>query len=551
MPADALLIDGYVDEPTCLGVPPYLSPYIRTIAGVLREHGREPIYITIDQIRENPQILAAHRNAALAIIVAGVTVPGKYLGGTPASLTEIQQIGTVLRGTDRFLCGPISFGYSRGGGQKAIRLAVAGFDHLLTGSPPEALDACLSTGKTHGIQDYSRSDAWSISGSDIIQQHPSFPYIMIELETAQGCPRSISGGCSFCTEPFYGPPRYRAIEAIAGEVKALSQAGARHFRLGRQPDLLVYGSGNGEFPIPRPERVEELFSEIRNAAPGLRTLHIDNINPGTIARHEDAARAVLEAIIRYHTPGDVAAFGMETADPVVVQENNLKAGPEEVIRALTIVNEVGAVRRDGIPEILPGLNFISGLAGETPETYDKNEQFLSRILNSGLLVRRVNIRQLMPFEGTRAYGENTLGMYTTRFRAFKERVRTSFDLPMLRKVFPIGTILRQVVIEEEGQTSFGRQMGSYPILCGIPLRIKKRTVIDVCIVDHGMRSITALIFPLQVNELPLSALKWIPGITSKKAGTIVANRPFRTLGEFQSLVGETPLDQLFSFSHIL
>jgi radical SAM superfamily enzyme with C-terminal helix-hairpin-helix motif len=166
-------------------------------------------------------------------------------------------------------------------------------------------------------------------------------------------------------------------------------------------------------------------------------------------------------------------------------------------------------------------------------------------------VRRVNIRQLMPFEGTRAYRENTLGMYTARFRAFKERVRISFDLPMLKKVFPIGTILRQVVIEEEGQTSFGRQMGSYPILCGIPLRIKKRTVIDVCIVDHGMRSVTALIFPLPVNELPLSALKWIPGITSKKAGTIVAKRPFTTLGEFRSLVGETPLDQLFSFSHVL
>jgi radical SAM superfamily enzyme with C-terminal helix-hairpin-helix motif len=550
MHAEALLIDGYVDEPACLGVPPYISPYIRAIAGVLNEHGREPVYVTIDQIRENPAIFAAHRQADCAVLVAGVTVPGRYLGGTPANLTEIQQIGAMLRGTERFLCGPINFGYSPGGGQKSVRLAVAGFEHLLTGSPPEALAAYLSTGKTHGIHDYRHSDFWSISGSDIIRQHPSFPYIICELETARGCSRSASGGCSFCTEPFYGPPQYRTVEAIAGEVSALTRAGACHFRLGRQPDLLVYRSGSGEFPVPRPERVDELFSEIRTAAPWLRTLHIDNINPGTIAKHEDSARAVLEAIVRYHTPGDVAAFGMETADPVVVRENNLKAGPDEVMRALTVVNEVGASRRNGIPELLPGLNFVAGLAGETPETYEKNEQFLTQVLHSGLLVRRVNIRQLMPFEGTRSYRENTLGRHIARFRAFKERTRRTFDHPMLRKVFPAGTILREVVIEEEGQTSFGRQMGSYPILCGIPLRIRKRIVIDVVIVDHGMRSVTVLPCPIPVNELPQGALSWIPGITAKKAGMIMARRPVRDLEEFRSLAGETPLDQLFSFSHL-
>jgi radical SAM superfamily enzyme with C-terminal helix-hairpin-helix motif len=39
MNAEAVIIDGYVDEPACLGVPPYISPYIRAIAGVLKEHG--------------------------------------------------------------------------------------------------------------------------------------------------------------------------------------------------------------------------------------------------------------------------------------------------------------------------------------------------------------------------------------------------------------------------------------------------------------------------------------------------------------------------------
>jgi radical SAM superfamily enzyme with C-terminal helix-hairpin-helix motif len=547
MSASALIIDGYVDEPACLGVPPYLSPYIRTIAGVLEAHGREPRYLTIDQIRAEPGILTPSPGG-LAVMVAGVTVPGKYLGGTPATLTEIQQIGARLRGMERLIAGPVGFGYSPGGGEKAIRQAISGFDHLLTGSPAEALDAWLSSEKTHGEHSYARSDPWAVAGSKIILQHPSFPHIMCEMETARGCARAMTGGCSFCTEPFYGPPSYRSIEGISAEVSALHAAGARHYRIGRQPDLLTYGAGHGEFPSPRPDLLGELFRAVRSAAPDLRTLHIDNVNPGTLARHEEESRLALQEIVRYHTPGDVAAFGMETADPSVIQMNNLKAGPDEVMRAIAIVNEVGGERRDGIPDLLPGLNFIAGLAGETKATFEKNEQFLARVLASGLLVRRVNIRQLMPFEGTRAYTDNALGKHAPQFRVFKENVRKNFDLPMLRQIFPVGTILREIVIEEEGNLSFGRQMGSYPILAGIPLRMAERTVLDAVVVDHGMRSVTALPVPVAVNVLPLAALKWIPGLNTKIAAKIAGSRPLAGLGEFRSIAGKTPIDHLFSFT---
>ncbi len=146
--------------------------------------------------------------------------------------------------------------------------------------------------------------------------------------------------------------------------------------LGRQPDLLTYQAGRGEFPAPVPDELQTLFAGIREKAPELRTLHIDNINPGTISRHPEESIEALSVITRYHTPGDVAAFGMETADPEVVAVNNLKAGPEEVLEAVRIVNSVGARRSSGIPELLPGLNFISGLPGETRETFEHNMQFL-------------------------------------------------------------------------------------------------------------------------------------------------------------------------------
>ncbi len=547
MTGTAFILDGYVDEPACLGVPPYISPYIRTTAGALMAHGYTVRYLTIDQLRQDPLRAADLNRAGLLVMISGVTVPGKYLGGTPATLTEIRQVGHMVHGPKKLIGGPIAFGYAGEGGQKAVRQVISGFDTLLTGEPALALDNALSGGEPAGAMDYARTDPWSVTGSSVITQHPSFPFVMCELETARGCSHGATGGCSFCTEPFYGMPRYRSVAGIAAEAAALYRNGARHFRVGRQPDLLAYGAGSGEYPEPVPEKLESLFSSIRSAAPDLKTLHIDNTNPATIARHEEASREALRAIIRYHTPGDVAAFGMETADPAVVAANNLKALPDEVFRAIEIVNGEGGMRRENVPELLPGLNFVCGLAGETEQTYTRNEQFLDRVLRAGLSVRRVNIRQVMPFEGTPAFAANMLGKHDRRFRQFKEYVRNRIDLPMLQRIFPAGTVLHEVIVEESGDLSFGRQMGSYPILAGIPLRLPLRTVTNVVVVDWGMRSVTALPVPVRVNELPASALRWLPGVGKKKLAAVIAKRPFADLAAYRKIAGPSPVDPVLAF----
>src|SRR5512137_439762 len=99
----AFILDGYVDEPACLGVPPYISPYIRTVAGALLSHGYSVRYITIDQLRKQPLRTADLKKADLLVMIAGVTVPGKYLGGTPATLTEIQQVGHMVHGPEKVI----------------------------------------------------------------------------------------------------------------------------------------------------------------------------------------------------------------------------------------------------------------------------------------------------------------------------------------------------------------------------------------------------------------------------------------------------------------
>ncbi|PWR74028.1 radical SAM protein [Methanospirillum lacunae] len=548
MTAEAWIIDGYVDEPACLGVPPYISPYIRTVAGVLISHGFSVRYCTIDQVRGDHTFLTRADRSDIVVMIAGVTVPGKYLGGTPAGYTDIRQIGSSLRNPTTYLGGPVLFGSSPGGGMKAMRQEEFGFDQLLQGSPATALDSILNGSNSVASHSYSVEDEWAIAGAGIVRDHPLFPYVLCELETSRGCSHAESGGCSFCTEPFYGKPVYRDITGIQAEVQALSDHGVRHFRLGRQPDLLTYQAGPGEFPVPRPEILEELFTGIRTAAPEIQTLHIDNINPGTIARHPDASREALSVIVKGHTPGDVAAFGMETADPAVVKANNLKADPDMVMEAVRIVNEVGVSRDNGVPHLLPGLNFICGLAGETSDTYRLNREFLERIMRENLLVRRVNIRQLMPFEGTRAWSEHALPVDERLFRQFKEDVRKRFDLPMLKMVYPVMTVLRDVIIEESGDTSFGRQLGSYPILVGIPLKIPVKAILNVVIVDHGMRSVTGLPWPVPINDLPAKVIKWIPGLPKSAQARILAKRPFNTLESLEKATGVRLQPDLFVFT---
>jgi radical SAM superfamily enzyme with C-terminal helix-hairpin-helix motif len=108
-------------------------------------------------------------------------------------------------------------------------------------------------------------------------------------------------------------------------------------------------------------------------------------------------------------------------------------------------------------------------------------------------------------------------------------------------------VLRDVVIEESGDLSFGRQMGSYPILAGIPLGLPVRTVTDAVVVDWGMRSVTALPVPVRINDLPASALRWLPGVGKKRVAAVIAKRPFRDLESYRKVAGRSALDNHLAF----
>jgi radical SAM superfamily enzyme with C-terminal helix-hairpin-helix motif len=530
-----VILDGYVDEPACLGVPPYMAPYPRYVAGALPG---EVLYYTIDQLRNEPSILDTMSRSDLVVCIAGVTVPGKYLGGTPATLDELERYMSGVD-TTKILGGPVSrFGLGMEGGRMARHMKDSSvFDIVATGDVEAVVAGYVKDGRSVDPSLCRTSEdiaEWAVRGARIVPQHPDFPYTMLEMETYRGCFR---GNCSFCTEGFYGRPDFRKVEDVVREAAALYDTGARHFRLGRQPDLLTYmAEDKGEFPTPNVAAIERLYSGIRRVAPDLKVLHMDNANPGTIARHPDESRAVLRAIVKYHTSGDVAAFGMESADPQVIKMNNLKAMPEDVLEAIRIVNEVGGRRgASGLPELLPGLNFVHGLIGETKSTFKLNYEFLQNLLQENLLVRRINIRQVMPFEGTpmASVGDKIARKHKGIFHAYKEKIRKDIDAEMLKRVAPAGVVLTDVRMElREPGLTFGRQIATYPMLVGVPAELPLRETIDVKVVGHGFRSITAVPYPLDVNHAPQKAIESLPGVGKKRAAIILKSRPYRDAAEF-------------------
>jgi len=521
----ALIIDGYVDEPACLGVPPYMAPYPRYIAGALVEKGvrhEDITYRTIDQLRVSKEKL----DHDITVVVAGMTVPGKYLRATPISRNELKELSHLE--STKILGGPVRLGFGEEGGTSAKELEVTGF--LLAKKDIEAfvhdvLDKISDPDSVgHRMRTTEEIARWSEKGAFIIKQHPDFPYVMCELETYRGCPRHSH--CSFCTEPFYGKPDFREITDVVKEVAALYQHGARYFRLGRQPDLFMYRARKG---VPDPAAIEGLYRGIRNSAPELKVLHMDNANPVTLARFPEESRKIAEIIVKYHTSGDVAALGMETADPEVIRANDLKASPDEVFEAIKLLNDVGAARGDsGLPELLPGINFVHGLKGETKKTFELNFEFMKKVLDSGLMVRRVNIRQVMTFAGTPMQGyEDLAAKHKELFLRYKEKMRNEIDMPMLRRVAPIGTVLKDVRIEIFDKIMFGRQLGTYPLLVGIPAQVELNRFYDVMVTDHGYRSITGIPVPVDINRAQLKLIEQIPGVGRTRAGKIIMGRPYK------------------------
>ncbi|MEM2943948.1 MAG: radical SAM protein [Methanomassiliicoccales archaeon] len=518
-----LIIDGFIDEPSSLGVPPYISPHVRVTAGAALDAGASVTYITIDDLRRGVRTTPAH----VSVFLGGASVPGRYLRAMPASAEEIRRFSEGLFGF-RILGGPATYddNYEQ----------LGSFDFIAKKDPASCVYDFLTRGEaSNRWRSKEEWNRWLLKGATIVTKHPDFPQPLIaDIESYRGCLRYKSGGCSFCVEPLKGAPLFREPEEIIEEVRALHALGVRNFRIGGQTCFISYKARiKGNSITLNETAVRKLLSGI--ARLNVDVLHLDNANPAVIADHPDDARKILKTIVEYCTSGNILALGMESADPVVIERNNLNANPEQVFEAIKLINEIGGERGEtGLPKLLPGLNFIIGLEGESKKTLRDNLAFLNRVQKSGLLIRRINIRQVMPIR--RSF---RMGIKHSDFLRFKETVRKEIDRPMLERLVPKGTVLKRVFLElNEGNKTFGRQIGTYPLLVGFEYPLETGKFVDAVVIGWGFRSITAVEFPFPINSASLTAIQSLPLVGERRALRIWRKRPIRDTDDLAKAIDD-------------
>lgn len=477
------ILDCYTDEASGLGVPPYLGVYPRYIFGKLRQDGHEATYLTIDDLRlwkkyqgkkretkesKKTNILiynTTNNNAEetikrtdALIVIIGVHAPGKYLAALPGTLREVIPLLKDVK-AKKILTGPAIYGTQLEGGKFAEKVNMDFFDEI-------------------NEFKFTFEEIDSFDSSEVLKQIPGKR--MIEIETSRGC---NVGKCSFCTEPLKSCFLNRKKESVVKEIKEYYRQGARHFRLGKQADF--YSSDE---PI-------EMLKEIRKQCLEIETLHIDNVNPNSVI--SKTGEEITRAIVKYCTPGNVAALGIESFDPEVIKANFLNTSPETALKAISIINKYGAEKgSNGMPKFLPGINIIFGLLNESKETHQRNTEALQKILDEELLLRRINIRQVAILPGTcieKHGGNKFLRKNKKYYWKWRNEIRQNIDFPLLRRLVPEGTILKDVYTEiYDGKTTFCRQLGSYPLIIGVKGRLPLNKKINVKVVGHMLRSIVGV-----------------------------------------------------------
>ena len=460
---------GRTDEPSGLGVPPYLGVHQRYVAGWLSLTGKDYHYFTIDDLRAasgvtGPQKRIRNRTkhglsevvsllgqADRILVILGAFVDYPYVSAEPPRIDEVIRLLRPYQA-------PKTLFYTLGGSSAHIDpTEMTEFRSVVTGLAYNF----LSAGSLHSHEpNYSLLRRVSVLSAELLDQIP-YP-VVVELETGSGCRRRP--GCSFCIESIRGmSPQYRDPADIIAEAEALGAHGAEFFRLGRQPSFYSY-MGACE------RSVRTLLEGIRTACPTLRVLHIDNVDPAEVVTGN--GRLLTRHVVKYCTSGNIAPFGVESFDPEVRKQSNLNGTLSQIHEAVRVINEEGARRgSSGLPRFLPGINLIHGLLGQSDGTLAMNLENLTRIMDCGYLVRRTFVRELTCPSGV------TLTLAQPKpasdsFIEWERQIHETFTGPMLRRVVPVGTKLPDCRVEIHLRGgSLLRQMATCPVRVLVENRI--------------------------------------------------------------------------------
>jgi len=499
-----LLLDGYIDTPTELGVPPYISATVRYIAYVLDYYGLDYEYVPVCTWRrlahsgELKSVFPA-KQYGIVIIVGGTTVPGRYLSAYPVDAKELKKIARYFRNNTKIAVGPLAVASDRG--KKFVSgVSTEDWDYVVWGDVEEFFFNFFRDLTYYRPGFYECETDFSIldkvlerANTDFTRLHPFYPHVIAEIETARGCDKRPS--CIYCENSI--KPRkveFRSIESVRRELELL-RGGLAAIRFGKQANILAYGGEDVGKAVyrPNPDAVSKLYEAAHDLK--FEVIHSDNANPLTFKLFPAEAVKALEAIATYNTPYDTLALGIEDVSEKVVKMCNLKVGKEDALKVVAMIQEHGKGK------IYAGINVLLGLPFQTTESLNELLDFLKELTQ--YKVRRINIRQVQVVKGSvlaRLVEAKRLKIAKLKknvIHSFRERVRKEIDLVLIKKVFPAGTIFDAVVEKETKEGSFARFLGSYPPVIFIPQKgLGFLAKVRVEIVDHTPRALVGKVVEL-------------------------------------------------------
>ena len=455
------ILDCYTDEPSGYGVRPYLGTHQIHLSQALHYRGLDHFYLAIDDLRycsrgivgdsQNTDLSTCNRtrncdaalrilhDAKLIYIIMGCFVEYSYFSAMPPKSNEVYDYLKSTRGKKILF---YVLGGDRGisPGYKESRLSTI-VDRVEFGNTYRFVleDGAATENATLLDPHYGLLDRISSCEPPVISQLRA--PIIAEIETGTGCNTPF---CVFCIESVRAPEVvFRDPTSIIRQIKSLYRAGVRHFRLGRQPNFYHYQKQDVR-------QMERLLSGIREACPDVEMLHIDNANIASVVTENGIQ--ITKLIATYCTSGNIAPLGVESFDPRVRRAIRKAGTAAQALKAVEIINEHGQTRGDdGLPTLLPGINLMYGLPGQTASTHRTNLEYLDRILANGWMTRRLFFRKM-----TSPVGASFGGTPPTNeeYESWFSDINNRYVMPMQTIVYPVGTVLRdfQEVVWKNGDS---------------------------------------------------------------------------------------------------
>jgi radical SAM superfamily enzyme with C-terminal helix-hairpin-helix motif len=464
-----VILDCYTDEPSGFGVRPYLGTHQIHLSQALGYLGISHYYLTIDDLRycsrgdngdsdntdlsiinqtkNSDNALDILHEAAVIYIIMGCFVDYTYFSSVPPKSDEVYSYlkDTKARKILFYVLGTVN-GISPDYSNSKLSSII---DHVEHGNTYRfVLENALVGTRDFLNPNYQLLEEISSVEPNIVSQlrNP----IIAEIETGTGCSTPF---CYFCIESLRSPEVvYRTTKSIISQVSCLYRSGIRHFRLGRQPNFYHYHYQNIE-------EVENLLSGIRKGCPEIETLHVDNGNIIHVITEQGIE--ITKLLVKYCTSGNIIPLGIESFDNTVRKAIRKVGSAEQAIQAISVINDIGREKGlDGNSRLLPGINLIYGLPGQTSDTHKINIQYLQKILQKDFYTGRLFYRRMTRPTGISfTDGPELTQEYNGNFR----EIINSFVLPMQERVYPIGSIIRgrREVIWKNGD-SYMRTLGTCP-----------------------------------------------------------------------------------------